>query len=384
MRRFLSFTFVFILLAGIAGGLGYFQFVMKPAMIKGFISQAPKPVATVASTTATAETWTPRLPAIGTFRAIQGIDVAPQVGGVIRALNFDSGKEVVKGEPLLELDDSVEEADLKANTATLKNADLALERQRQLITGGSTAKSTLDAAQAQRDSAAAAVERTKALISQKILTAAFAGRLGLRRVDLGQYVSPGTSIVTLLQLDPILVDFPVPEQAIATLAIGQDVEIGVDAYPNRTFKGKISSIDARVSAETRNVLVRAEVKNEAKELRPGMFANVGVLSGKPQQVVTVPRTAVSFSLYGDSVLVAKPVPPPPGSAQAAQTDQQFETERRVVRIGDSRGERVQILEGLAAGEVVISEGQVKLQPNARVRIDNAAGLPAAPNPRPKE
>ena len=383
MRRFLIFSFVFLLLAGFAGGLGYFQFIVKPEMIKGFISKAPPPVAVVAVTEARAEEWIDRIPAVGTFRAVQGIELAPQVGGLIRAFHFDSGQEVAKGALLVELDDSVEQADLKANLATLKNADMALDRQRQLITGGSTSRSTLDAAEAARDQASAAVERSRALIAQKALTAPFAGRIGLRRADIGQYVSPGTGIASLQQLDPIFVDFPVPEQAVTELATGQTVEVTVDAWPDETFKGKIVSLDARVSAETRNLVVRAEVRNDGKRLRPGMFANVAVLANKAQSLITLPRTAVAYSLYGDSVYVVKPAPAQPGAAQAAD-DQQKVVERRVVKVGAARGARVSILSGVEPGESVVSEGQLKLMAGARVKVDNSLALPAALNPLPRQ
>ena len=230
------------------------------------------------------------------------------------------------------------------------------------------------------------MDRSKALIAQKALLAPFDGRLGLRKIDAGQYVSPGASIVTLQQLDPIFVDFPLPEQVLASLKIGQEIEVSVDGYPGKVFKGKIASIDARVSAETRNVLLRGEVDNKERQLLPGMFANVGVLAGKSEQVVTLPRTAVTFSLYGDSVFVAVPGKPPAGSAQAAPTpgDQSYTVDRRVVKVGDTRAERVAILDGVKAGEIVISEGQIKLFPGSRVRIDDKGGLPPPPSPRPKE
>ena len=386
MRRLLSFSVVLLVLALLAGGLGYFQFMVKPEMIRGFIRKAPPPVATVAVSEAKTEQWVTRIPAIGTFRAVQGIDIAPQVGGVIRAVHFDSGQDVAKGVLLVEIDDSVEQADLQANLATLRNADLSLDRQRQLITGGSTARSTLDAAQAQRDSAAAAVDRSRALIAQKALIAPFAGRIGLRKIDVGQYVSPGTGITTLQQLDPIYVDFPIPEQSIADLALNQIVEVKVDAWPTQVFKGKIASIDARVSPDTRNVLVRAEVENRDKSLRPGMFANVSVLIGQPRPVVTLPRTGITFSLYGDSIYVVKPAPAPAGGAQAAPAGAEpvMVVERRVVKVGDTNDDRVAIVSGVTAGEQVVSEGQIKLFPNALVRVNNALALPPAPAPRPKE
>jgi membrane fusion protein (multidrug efflux system) len=263
---------------------------------------------------------------------------------------------------------------LKSNLATLRNAELALERQRQLIAGGSTATAQVDSALAARDSAAAAADRTRALIAQKALAAPFAGRLGLRKIDAGQYVQPGTSIVTLQQLDPIDVDFPVPEQDISRVAVGQPLEISVDAFEGKVFLGKVTSIDARVSIEARTILVRAQVGNTNGELRPGMFANVALLVGKGVDVVTLPRTSITYSLYGDTVFVVKPAPAPAGAAPSP--DQPLIVERRVVKTGETRGDRVSIAEGVAAGERIVTEGQLKLQPNARVRIDEAGGLKA--------
>lgn len=385
MKRAFAFLVVLVLLAGLAGGLAYFQFAVKPEMIKGFIAGMPRPVPAVAVAEAKQENWQSRIAAIGTFRAVQGIDISPQVGGVVRSINFESGQDIQKGQLLVQIDDSVEQADLKSNLATLRNAELSLERQRQLITGGSTATAQVDAALAARDSAAAAADRTRALISQKALVAPFAGRLGLRKIDAGQYVSPGTAIVTLQQLDPIEVDFPVPEQEIGRVKVGQAIEIVVDAFAGKTFSGKVTSIDARVSVEARTILMRAQVANPQRELRPGMFANVGVLVGEATQVVTIPRTGVSYSLYGDTVYVVKPAPPEAGAAQAAPApaDQKLIVERRVVKTGDTRADRVAILEGVQNGERIVTEGQLKLQPNAQVRVDPNAGM-KAPQDLPRE
>jgi len=384
MKRNFALVLVLVSLAGLTGALAWFQFVVKPQMIKGFIAAAPRPVPAVAVAEAKLENWQSRISAIGTFRAVQGIDISPQVGGVVRAINFESGQDVQRGQLLIQIDDSVEQADLKSNLATLRNVELALERQRQLVAGGSTATANVDSALAARDSAAAAADRTRALIAQKALTAPFSGRLGLRRIDAGQYVSPGTSIVTLQQLDPIYVDFPVTEQDIGRVAVGQSIEIGVDAFAGRIFKGKVTSIDARVSIEARTILLRAEVDNTGGELRPGMFANVSVLIGTGRDVVTIPRTGVSYSLYGDTAFVVKPASPPAGAAQAssAPADQPLVVERRVLRIGDTRGDQVAVLDGLAPGEKIVTEGQLKLQNGARVRIDNESGLkPLQETPR---
>ena len=390
MKRAAAFVVVLLLMAGLIGGLFYFQFTMKPQIIKQVIgSMKPGPTA-VAIAEARTESWVPRITAIGSFRPVQGIDVAPQVGGIVRTVKFDSAQEVAKGAALVEIDDSTEQADLQSGIAQMKNADLALTRQKELISGGNTAKATVDQAQAARDTAAATVDRARAVIGQKALSAPFAGRLGIRRVDVGQYVSPGTALVTLTQLDPIFVDFPVPEQSLAVLRTGADTDISVDAYPGQIFKGKIKSIDSRVSQDSRSVLIRAELQNPDRRLLPGMFADVAVLAGAARDIVTVPRTAVTYSLYGDSLYVAMPVAAEQkassqegaatavGSAQAAPSDApdsgEFMVQQRFVRTGDVRGDSIAVLDGLKSGERVVSEGQIKLMPNARVRVDPAAGM----------
>jgi membrane fusion protein, multidrug efflux system len=385
MKRSIIFIGVLIFLATLGGGLGYFQFVVKPGMIKRFILDSPPPPASVAVDTPRIETWAPRLPAIGTFRAVQEINIAPQIGGAVVSVRVESGEDVEKGAPLFEIDNSVEQADLKNNLAVLKNAGLVLERQRQLIQGGNTAKANFDSAEAARDSAAAAVERVRAIIAQKMLTAPFAGRVGIRKLDLGQYVSPGTSLITLQQLDPIFVDFPIPEKSLDALKPGQAIEVEVDAYPGQIFRGVIKTVDARIAQESRNVLVRGQLANPKKQLLPGMFANVNVIAGAPVKVVTLPRTAITYSLYGDSVFVVKPVSPDTGGAQAAPVngDAALIVERRAVRTGDIREDRVAISDGVEPGETIVAEGQLKLQSGARVRIDSAARL-VPPAVRPKE
>jgi membrane fusion protein, multidrug efflux system len=385
VKRGVIFIAVLILLAALGGGLGYFHFFVKPGMIRSFILQAPPPPASVAVAVAKIETWAPRLPAIGTFRAVQEIDIAPQIGGAIVSVRVESGQDVEKGAPLFEIDNSVEQADLKNNLAVLKNAELALERQRQLMQRGNTAKANFDTAEAARDSAAATVERVRAIIAQKILTAPFSGRVGIRKLDLGQYVSPGASLITLQQLDPIFVDFPVPEKSFDLLKPGQVIEVETDAYPGQIFRGVIKTVDARIARESRNVLVRGQIYNEKRQLWSGMFANVSVIAGAPQKVVTLPRTAVTYSLYGDSVFVVKTFTPDTGGAQAAQANEDaiLKVERRVVHAGDIREDRIAIVEGVEPGETIVTEGQLKLQSGARVRIDPAAHL-EPPAVRPKE
>lgn len=299
------------------------------------------------------------------------------------AVRVESGQDVEKGTALFEIDSSVEQADLKNNLAILKNAELALERQRQLIERGTTAKANFDAATAARDSAAASVERVRAIIALKTLAAPFAGRVGIRKLDLGQYVSPGTSLITLQQLDPIFVDFPMPEKSLSVLKQGQTIEVEFDAYPGQIFHGTVKTIDARVAQDSRNVWVRGEFANKEKLLLPGMFANVNVIAGEPKKIVALPRTAVTYSLYGESVFVVKPDSPISGGAHAADGESQMKVERRAVRASETRGERVAILEGLQPGEMVVSEGQIKLRSGARVRVVRTSPL-ERPSARPKE
>ncbi len=372
MRRVFVFIIVALILGGLIGGLTYFQFIFKPAMVRTVISKMVQPPTAVVVEAARTEAWASRLDAIGSFTAVQGINIAAQVGGIAKTVDFKSGADVAKGAVLLEIDDNVEQADLKSDLAALKNATLNLTRQQQLVNSGNGAKVNLDAAIAARDQAAALVEKVQATIAQKRIVAPFAGRLGLRAVNIGQYVSPGLSLGTLTRLDPIFVDFPVPEQDISKVTAGKVVAIRADAYPGRAFKGVIASTDARVDPATRNVTVRAKVDNPGHLLLPGMYANVSLDESAPVNVVTVPRTAVTFSLYGDSVFEIVPLPAAPGEASGAAD--QLTTKQVFVRTGEVQGDRIAITQGLQAGTRVVTEGQIKLIPHARVVIDAKGGL----------
>jgi membrane fusion protein, multidrug efflux system len=377
-RRPVVFVVTLALLAAVTGGLAYFQFAIKPVIVKNFMAAAfaPKPTAVTAEAVKV-EKWPPELTAIGTLRAYQGVIIAPQAAGVVTAKHFESGDDVEVGAPLINIDDSVEEADLANGLAQLKNAEATLARQKTLVVQGNTPQSSVDAAIAARDSAAATVERTRAVIAQKAIKAPFAGRLGLRNVDIGQYVAVGTSLVTLQQLDPIYADFPAPEEALRSLAVGQAVSMTVDAIPGRSFEGKIEAIDARVSADSRNVMARAVFANPDRKLLPGMFANLTVTTGEPASVLTVPRTAIVYSLYGDNVFVVKAAPHAreQGGVSDSSGPSGLIVERRFVRVGPAQGERIAIEEGLRPGERVVTAGQIKLQAYMPVTLDEAAALP---------
>ena len=379
------------------GGVGYFNLVFKPKMIGEFMAKMVPPPATVTAEAAKTESWIDRVRAIGTLVAIEGVDIAPQVGGIVTDYFFDSGRDVAKGDKLVKLDTSVEEADLADNKATLQQANLDFERHSKLVKTSAVSQAALDATIAKRDSAAAAVQKVEAIIAQKTITAPFAGRLGLRRMEKGQYMSPGQAMVWLQALDPIWVDFPVPEANIGKFAIGSAIELTAEAYPGQLFKGEVEAFDAKLGQDTRTLMVRARVPNPDRKLLPGMFANVAVLAGSAKEFVTLPRTAVTYGLYGDSVWVVKegasepaanPAPTasaePVASAIAADAtptgsvpaEPKLTAERRFVRVGPTEGDRVAILEGVKDGEQVVTSGQLKLQPGATIKVDNSGALKA--------
>jgi len=373
------FLIAFIILAVLIGGLAYFQLVFKPKMIKEFLASQTPPPATITAEAAKFEAWVERLPAIGTLIASKGVEIAAQVAGIVTELHFESDQAVPAGANLVQLDISVELADLASAEAILREAELSFKRQSDLLVKSVASEANVDTARAKRDSAAASVTRIKALIAQKTIIAPFAGRLGIRHVELGQYISPGLAMVSLQALDPIWVDFPMPEQNVGKLSVGQTIELTVGAFPGKVFTGTIASLDARVSQETRTLLVRGTLPNPDGTLLPGMFANVAVLVGKPADVVTVPRTAVTFSLYGDSVYVLKPLEGQP--APEKPEDTVFAAERRFIKTGQVRQERVVITAGLKAGEQVVTTGQVKLTNGSHVKVDNSQALvPPAERP----
>ena len=382
------FVIAALVIAGLLGGLGYFQFVFKPQMIKSFLSQMTPPPVTVTAEAARTDKWIERISSIGTLIASQGVEVTSQVAGIVTEVSIESGIEVEQDTRLLQLDTSVEVADLASATAIEREAGVAYDRQADLMQKRVTSEANLDTARAKRETAQAAVKRIQAVIAQKRIVSPFAGRLGIRKVEKGQYVSAGMPLVSLQALNPIRVDFPMPEQQIGKLRVGQPIELTVDAFPNQVFGGEIQSLDARVAQDTRTLLVRGLLPNPERKLLPGMFANVTVLVGDATDVVTVPRTAVTYSLYGDSVYVVKPAPPKDGKlASASPSDPPPEpalvVERRYVRTGQVREDRVAIVFGLAKGEDVVTTGQLKLNPGASIRIDNTQPL-HRPEARPKQ
>jgi membrane fusion protein (multidrug efflux system) len=370
MRR--SFIITGLALAIVFGGLAAFNYILKPALIADFLANRKPPPITVQVATAVSKTWQPRLSAIGSLTAIKGVSVAPEVAGRVIKINFDSGQQVKAGTILIELNIEIEKAQLKEALATLQLANLDLARGRELFLKGNFSRASLDKSVASRDQAAAIVDRIRATIAQKSIRAPFDGRLGIRKIDLGQYLSAGTAIVTLQALDPIFVDFTLPENVLSRVKTGQLLRLTFDGLPGKTFDGRIESIDAQVDRATRNVLVRGRLSNPGGVLIPGMFVNVDALIDAPVGRVTVPRTAIGYSLYGDSVFVVEK--DKSGALIAV---------RRAVKTGSTRGNEVAVVSGLKAGERVVVAGQIKLRNGARIAIDNSVNLDPPKKDRPK-
>lgn len=370
LRRIIYMFIVLLLLGGLGGLIAYYAFDFKPNMIATVIKAAPKPVETVSAEDARTDSWDPQVSAIGTLTAVNGIEVAPQVGGVVKELFFDSGKLVKKGDKLVQLDTDTDEADLRNMKAQLTNAEEELARREKTFKSGYTAKADLQTAQMLRDQLKASAERVEALIAQKSVYAPWDGKVGLRDIAVGKYVAPGQTIVWLQTVDPIYADFTITETEFGHVKIGQKVTAKFSAYPGEVFNGEVMTSDARMSAQSRTITVRAKIDNADGRLVPGMYADVTVTVGQPETVTTVAQSAVTYSLYGDSVFaVVKPKAPDSNSK-----DEVFEIERRFVKLGSTRDGRVQILDGVKPGDKVVIAGQNKIDQGTSVKIDNSIAL----------
>ncbi|HNP52260.1 MAG TPA: efflux RND transporter periplasmic adaptor subunit [Nitrosomonas nitrosa] len=322
--------------------------------------QAPPP-AVVAVTEVKQEWWQPYLTSVGSLVAVAGVDVSNELAGKVTAIQFESGQSVKKGQLLVKLDTSTDEAELKGLQADELLAQVQLKRSKQLLGQQFISQSAYDLNRAQLAQAQSAVTAKQSVISKKHIRAPFDGKLGIRLVDLGQYLAEGSAIVSLQKLDPIYVDFTLPEQYLADLTIGQDLTITVQAYPGKTFHGEISAIHPAIDIGTRSIAIRATIKNLDQVLRPGMFADVQILSSQQKAVLTLPDTAITYNPYGESVFVIK------------SGEQGLTVQRQQIETGETRTGRVQIVRGLAAGDRVVSAGQVKLRNDMPVTI---AELPA--------
>ncbi|RMQ45733.1 putative RND efflux membrane fusion protein [Pseudomonas cichorii] len=345
---------------------------------------APKPAVSVAVATAREQPWQNLLPAIGTLKALQGVDLSLEIAGTVKAVQFESGQKVRVGQPLLQLDSDVEKGQLGTAEADLGLAQVEYGRGSRLVGDQAISRGDFDRLAAQQKKAAATVAQLKASLAKKQILAPFSGTIGIRQVDVGDYLASGTVIATLQDLSSLYVDFYVPEQAVPKLAIGQAVQLSVAAYPQQPFEARVSAINPKVDDSTRNVLIRATLPNPENRLLPGMFANLQVvLPSAPNQIV-VPESAITYTLYGNSVFVVVPKKNASGEPEKdAQGQQQLAVERHFVETGERRGGMVIIAKGLKAGDQVVSGGQLKLDNGTHVAISADKTLPADPNSQPR-
>ncbi|HEX4300900.1 MAG TPA: efflux RND transporter periplasmic adaptor subunit [Gammaproteobacteria bacterium] len=356
---------VLVLVGGVFGTRMYF-------MIQGFKSQ--KNIATVSEEAAKQETWQPNFVSVGNLDPVQGADIANQVAGNVTAINFDSGQDVEKGQLLVQLDDSNEEAQLEGFKAQEKLADLNAKRSHDIFSRHLIAQSDVDTADSNLKQAQANVANTEADIAKKTIRAPFAGHAGIRNVNLGQYLAVGTVVVTLQALDHMYASFTLPEQALPSVARGQKVQVTVAAYPNQNFDGQINAIDSKVDPASHTVRIQGLIANPQHLLRAGMFANVSVSAGKPIQFVTVPKSAVTYSLYGDAVFVVAPDP----KNKDDKGNPQLTANQVFVKLGDEHGARVAVLEGVKTGDQVVTSGMQKLHSGSVITIDNSVTPDQAP------
>jgi len=368
-KRILLTAVIALAVLGAIFGTKYLQ--TRKAMA-AMAARKPAPAA-VTTAPAAQEKWQNTLHAVGTIESFRGVTVRSEIEGRIVRVAFDSGARVNEGDVLVELDTATETAQLRSSEATARLAELNLQRARELRQTNANTQADLDAAEATAAQAAATVDTIKATLAKKRIVAPFAGRLGLRQVNVGQFLNKADAIVTLESTDPIYADFSLPQQDVTHLQAGLPVRVQLDAFPNRDFTGAIEAIDPRVNGTTRNLRVRATLPNADGSLHPGMFARVDVVLPDASDVIVLPATAVVYSPYGDSVyVVAK-------NDQGAAVAQQ-----RWVKVGPKRGDQVALLSGVNAGEEVVTAGQGKLRPGTPVTVNNTVVPTNNPAPKPAE
>jgi membrane fusion protein (multidrug efflux system) len=364
--------FVGVLL--VVGAIAAWKIITVRAVIQQMAAVKPVPTV-VSSIKAPEEIWQRRLHAVGSFAAVQGVTVSNELDGLISSVAFESGAIVKQGDLLVQQDTSTEQAQLASAVASADLARISLQRAQELREKNTSSQSELDAAEAVARQSVGSVDIIRAAIAKKTIRAPFAGRLGIRQVNFGQFLKGGSAIVPLLALDPIYVNFALPQQDVTGLTVGQSIQIAVDAYPGEVFEGTITALNAKVDDATRNLQVQATLRNAEEKLRPGMFATVDVLLPQKDAIVTLPQTAIVYNPYGNAVyVVEKSTEGPTAGGLIAR--------QRFVQMGDTRGDQVAVLKGVKAGEEIVTSGQLKLRNGAAVQINNTVVPENTPAPTP--
>jgi multidrug efflux system membrane fusion protein len=366
------FIIVGLLLAVLVGGLVWFNY-FRGKMIAQFFANNKPPASSVSISEAKAETIPNLLTAVGDLAAVHQVNVTSDVNGRITEIMFTAGASVKEGTPLVQLFDGPEQGDLANFKAQATVAQLSLDRAKQLAARQFGPQATVDTAQAAFDQANAGIAKTQAIISQKLVRAPFDGELGVRKVEVGQYLTAGTQIVSLTDLSVLYGNFTVTEKDSAALKVGHTVRIAVDAYPGRKFEGKITTIEPQIATDTRNIRVQATIDNPDRILKPGMFATTTVVLPDKPPVVTVPETAVDYTLYGDSVYLITEKKDDDGKTSLTAV-------RTFVQTGNRIEGRAEIVKGLKPGDRVVAVGQLKLQSGAAISISADPPPPIPANP----
>lgn len=354
------------------GGIfGYVAF--KNYMTAQYFEDFSQPPATVSAAEAKTVEWQPRLTSVGSLSAVRGVDVSNEVAGLVDSIDFESGQAVSEGDVLVQLDDDREQAELPGLVARENLARANMTRTRSLIERELTSDESLDTARSQLEEAESAVASLKATIAKKAVRAPFDGILGIRQVNEGQFLPAGTPIVSLQHLDEVYADFTMPEKFLDRVTAGQPVEVRVSTWPDRQFPGEINAVSVKVDVSSHNFAAQAIIDNPEHRLKPGMFADVTVLAGDTRRVVVLPDTAVSYSLYGDAVFVVKDI-----GEKTEEGEALFEVEERFVRTGQTQDGWTEVLEGVEAGERVVTAGQLKINDGSRVTINNDVALGGEP------
>jgi multidrug efflux system membrane fusion protein len=364
------FIIVALLLALVLGAFYAFNRFREHAIANFFAQHKPPPAEIAAATVESI--GLPRFaPGVGSIAAVHQVTVNPEVGGRVTAIDFKAGQTVEAGAPLVQLNDAPERADLANYQAQAHLAELSLARARALNRRDFASQQTVDQDQSQLDEARAQIQKTEALIAQKLIRAPFSGKLGVRQIEVGQYLTPGAPIATLTDLSTLYVNFTLPGRQRPEIKVGQQVEVRSDAFPGRVFDAKITTIEPQISPDTRTIQLQATMQNPDDALLPGMFVDAKVVLPPQPDMLVLPATAVEYTLYGDSVFVIRE------EGKDANGEPILKAARTPVKTGARWGDNVAILDGLKPGERVVSAGQVKVQNGAQVKIGSPAPAPPA-------
>jgi membrane fusion protein (multidrug efflux system) len=352
---------------------------LKTAMIKYFIGGMGLPPASVSTMVVETTAWQPKLSSVGNVRAFRGVELSTEIGGLVQNVPIKSGMDVKEGELLIKLNDASDVAQLKSLQAMADLAKVINERDRQQLEIQAISKNVFDTSRADAASKQAQVEQQTALVAKKNLKAPFSGRVGIVMMNPGQFVNPGDKLLTLQTLDPIFVDFNLPQSNAEQIQVGQEIVVTTDAFKGASFTGKITAISPKVDTNTRNIQIEAQLANPDKKILPGMFANVNIKLGEQVKMLTLPQTAVTYNPYGSTVFIAKPT-----GKKDKQGKPALEAQQVFVTTGPTRGDQVAILKGVDEGAIVVTSGQLKLKNGTPLIVNNKV-LPAnSPNPQPQE